>query len=154
MRRDESHGPRHSARAPNGFDPLSGKDKHGIRYASARNEDKLFQQFTVLKGLTARNPVRGIVCQLRLENPRESVVIRAKVRINDDCVVIPSIKVKTVINIDGADQATVPKIRRQQSFSRQRRSPHTAEANLQQKQSMDETAYATSKGGAQPVVRV
>ena len=66
-------------------------------------------------------------------NERQNVVIRAKMRIDDDCVVVLSIKVKTVIYIGGADQAAVPKIRRQQSFSRQRHSPHTAEAYLQQK---------------------
>lgn len=46
------------------------------------------------------------------------VVIRAKMRNENNCVVISfyCMKSKTVIYIDGVDQAAVPKIRRQQSF--------------------------------------
>jgi hypothetical protein len=53
---------------------------------------------------------------------RRSVVIRAKIRIHENCVVVLSTNVKTASYIDGADQATVPQARRQQSFSRQRQS--------------------------------
>ena len=38
------------------------------------------------------------------------VVIRAKIRINDNYVIILFTKVKTIIYIDGANQAAVPKI--------------------------------------------
>jgi hypothetical protein len=42
--------------------------------------------------------------------------------INDDCVGVLSVKVRTVIYIDSVDQAAVPNIRQQQSISRQRES--------------------------------
>jgi hypothetical protein len=44
---------------------------------------------------------------------RRSVVIRAKIRIRENCVVVLSTKLKTAFYIDGADQAAVLQVRRQ-----------------------------------------